>query len=171
MSRVKTADGKRMLLAARVSQPVFDAVQAARGDKDQSAWVRDAVLAALAAHGAHVETPPEPVKKRARPRVAEPVEQRPASRVGPDGLLTPAPRPKVPPRPDRPLGAGVFREPGGVETTTFIPPAPAKNRTRCTHPGIRTVGSNLGTCPDCGHRVEPGGLWAPECDAGTCTHK
>ena len=161
MSRTKTANGKRMLLATRVSEPVHAAVQAVCGG-DQSAWVRDAVLKALAADGITVEAPEAaPVK---------PVRKKAASRVGPDGLL-PERRQKPPPRPDRPLGAGVFREPGGEEVTTFIPPAPAKNRTRCDHPGIRSVGSSLGTCPGCKHRVESGGLWAPECDAGTCGHK
>lgn len=159
MPRKPTANGRRELLVARVSEQESRAVKQVCGES-QSAWVRNAVLAALADEGITVEVIPEPVK---------PERERVPSRVGPDGLL-PDRRKVLPPLPHRPLGAGVFREPGGEETTTPIPPAPAKNRTRCMHRGIRHIGSGLGTCPECKHRVEAGGLWAPECDAGTCGH-
>ena len=163
MSRTLTPNGKRKLLATRVSEPEFAAVAQACGGMPPSEFVRNAVLKAVADAGILVVPALEPVKPKL-------VRKRAPSRVGADGLLPERRRP-APPRLDRPLGAGIFQEPGGNAVETSIPPAPAIDRTRCVHRGIRHIGSGMGTCPECMHRVEAGGLWAPECDAGTCGHK
>ena len=165
MGARKMADPRTNTVGTQLTRAQFDAVEAARGDVQRSPWLRDLILKAVADAGITVETVPEPAP-------VTPPRKKPAGRATSkvvDGLL-PAQRRPPPAKPRKPLGAGIFLEPGGTETTTFMPPAPAKDRTRCKHPGIRTVGSNMGTCPDCKHRVESGGLWAPECDAGTCGH-
>jgi hypothetical protein len=48
MTRKKTPDGKRVLMAAKVSEPVAAAVDAARGMQTRSAWIQDAIAAKLA---------------------------------------------------------------------------------------------------------------------------
>ena len=170
MSRTKLPNARVKPIGTQVSEAEYAAVEAARGDVTRSQWIHELILGAIDNAGIRVEYAgvPAPVK---------PERKKAPSRVGPDGLLPP--RRKTPPAASRrPVGAPFFREPGGEETSPpFLPPAPAKDRTRCTHKIFRQFGSGPanpaavdGCCPECGHRVLDGGWWAPECDAGTCGH-
>ena len=43
MARKRTPDGKRVVMAAKVSEQTADAVDGARGDQTRSAWLQDAI--------------------------------------------------------------------------------------------------------------------------------
>jgi hypothetical protein len=157
MSRVKTPNGKRVLLAVKVSEGTAAAVDSARGDLLPAQWLRNLIDAALEAEGisqAPIDSLPPQIpavktarrKSRAnghRPPVAPPSPSKP-----PAG---PPPRPPAPPP-----GAAVFQDAGAERVVTDAPPAPAATRTKCPHPGTRMIG---GFCPTCEHLIEPGGYW------------
>lgn len=70
--RPRTADGKRVVIPVRVSDPKKAAIDAARGDTPASVWVEAAIDAALAADAA-------PSPGRTRPACTEPPPVKPAS--------------------------------------------------------------------------------------------
>jgi len=160
MSRPKTVTGRA--IGTRVPDPVYEAVERARGDLERSVWIRGLILAELEAKGLAPGEAAPPPKKRGRPPKAPqaPVRgQKP--KIGP-----PAPKavPPPPPPPARALrthrpGAPVFQEPDGAVIVGDAPPAPAATRKRCNHPGTRLIG---GFCPQCDHVIEPGGYWREE---------
>ena len=144
MSRVKTPNGKRVLLAVKVSEGTAGAIDSARGDLRRGQWLENLIDAALEAEGisqAPIDSlPPQipAVKTRARaPR------RTPAPKASP---VTVAPPP----------GAAVFQDPGAERIVADAPPAPAATRKKCTHPGYRQIG---GFCRECDHLIEPGGYW------------
>ena len=170
MSRPKTLLGKRRVIGLKVSDAKFDAVESARGETPRALWVEAAIDKALAAGGVSRTTElPAPARRAARKTPAGPPGAKARDREAKTGPPPPA---RVPPR--HAPGQGVFQAPGEEAVVTSMPPAPAAARTRCGHQVFRVLGSGPGTrsvngcCPDCKHRVEPGGLWALECDAGTC---
>jgi hypothetical protein len=157
MGRKKLADGKRVLLALKVSEGKAAAVDSARGELLRGQWIEKLIDAALEAEGISTapidRLPPQipAVKTARRPRGKAPVAK---ATVPP------------PPPPARPVGATVFQEPGGELAVTTVPP-PASERKRCLHPGTRSIG---GFCPPCGHLIDTGGCWNAACEAGTCVH-
>ena len=189
MSRVKTVNGKRVLLAVKVSEGTAAAVDSARGELLRGAWLTKLIDAALAAEGISAgpldSLPPQiPAVKTARPRTRGRPPKASRKRGGyeaGDTKVSDLPPPPasvtVPAAPRRPPGAAIFQDPGGEPVVADAPPAPASQRTKCRHPIFRVFGSRDpsargvdGCCPICGHAVEPGGYWEPECDAGTCVH-
>ena len=208
MTRKLTPNGKRKLLAIRVSEPVYAAMNSARGAMDLPDWVRDAVYAALAAKGLMPDEGPVPGVPAPHPVPAKRARKTPRKRGGyeagdtkvsdlpppPASMTVPArgrrPRADISPSADPPMdylappvvtppparalparapGTAVFLEPDGETVATSMPPAPAVQRKKCTHPGYRRIG---GFCPDCNHPSEGGdtALWkvipghCPECD-------
>ena len=174
MSRVKTVNGKRVLLAVKVSEGTAAAVDSARGELLRGAWLTKLIDAALEAEGISTapldSLPPRiPAVKTARAedaRAKQTQGQRPK-------ITPPAPKAAPPPprppawRPGRPPGAAIFQDLGGEPVVADAPPAPASARKRCMHPGTRSIG---GWCPPCGHLIDTGGCWSAACEAGTCVH-
>ncbi len=177
MGRVKTVNGCRKPVGTQVPEPVLAAIEIARGDKDRSSWIRDLICDELDRQGISTapldSLPPRiPVVKTARPRTRANGRRPPKDLPPPENPAGPPPR-----SPARRPGQAVFQDPGAEAVVTDAPPAPASQRTKCRHPIFRVFGSRDpsargvdGCCPICGHAVEPGGYWEPECDAGTCEH-
>lgn len=169
MSRVKTAEGKRVLLAVKVSEGTAAAVDSARGEMLRGHWLLKLIDEALAKKGISTapidRLPPviPAVKTRAKPK-SRANGHRPSAAPPPPSMppAGPLPRPSA-----RPVGASIFQEPGAEPVVADAPPAPAATRKRCTHPGTRSIG---GWCPLCGHLIDTGGCWSAACEAGTCVH-
>ena len=152
MGRKKTADGKRVLLAVKVSEGTAAAVDSARGELLRGHWLLKLIDSALEAEG--ISTAPI---DRLPPVIPAVKAGRVKSRA--NGHRPPAAPPSSGPPPSSmppPPGAAVFQDPGAERVVTDAPPAPASTRKRCNHPGYRQIG---GYCRECDHLIEPGGYW------------
>lgn len=119
--------GKRVVIPVRVSEPMRDAIDAARGEVPRSAWIEEAVAARLAGPAPPLRAPGAVRKAAARQAEVQ------------------APRAAA--------GTVTFLEPGGVPVASEpVPEVPAAKRgpKNCKHPNMRL---SKGVCPDCSEWV------------------
>lgn len=120
--------GKRVVIPVRVSEPMRDAIDAARGEMPRSAWIEEAVASRLAE-----PAPPLHAPGTVRGAAAGQAEV------------------QAPPR--AAAGTVTFLEPGGVPVASEpVPKVPAARRgpKNCRHPNMRL---SKGVCPDCSEWV------------------
>lgn len=127
MARERTPLGKRVVIPVRVSEPMAEAVDKARGDTARSVWVEEAIAARLA-----VEAKPPSSR---RPSVSATSPERLAE------LRAKAAAADVEPINDPAELARRSIEAHTQEIAAQAAPKP-KN---CKHPKVRVKG----TCPDC----------------------
>jgi hypothetical protein len=143
MGRVKLDNAKRTPIGVKVSDAVYEAIEAARGHLTRAEWLTLLIDAELARHR----------EDDAGSRFTVP-QQRARKAPAPPPVAAPAP---VAPVPAHALGAAVFQAAGESAEVASIPDAPAAERPKCPHVQTRTIG---GDCKQCGHRILPGGYWA-----------
>ena len=125
MTRTRTEAGKRCSVGLKVSEAVFAAIEAARGETPRALWLEGLIDAELA-------------RVAGLPRVAARLPQRRAPRPSAAGSA----------------GTVTFQPPGEDPVVTAeVPPAPrrsAKAKGGCPHPKARIV---KGLCGACGTNV------------------